>query len=164
MSGPTDPRSRLLTDLGFTIPDKIAELTGDKEATDISRERLDLLDAEVLLPQADSPQALRDTMRNDPLYRRLAVARQGRDLLVTGDLEGALSFSTVLSLPFAIDGLVPRLTAAIDGDPSTRPNRPSAPTSRPFHGLLWSSSAISAISCAARAASGEGVRCARRSR
>jgi len=34
-------------------------------------------------------------------------------------LYGALSFSTVLSLPYAVDHLVPLLAAAIDGDPST---------------------------------------------
>lgn len=41
----------------------------------------------------------------------------------TGDeaavLSGALTWSTVLSLPFAPDGLVPVLAAAVDGGPDT---------------------------------------------
>lgn len=35
-------------------------------------------------------------------------------------LNGALSFSSVLNLTLVIDGLVPRLSAAPDGDPATR--------------------------------------------
>ncbi len=34
-------------------------------------------------------------------------------------LQGALSFSTVLSLPYVIDELVPKLAAAVDGGPGT---------------------------------------------
>ncbi len=34
-------------------------------------------------------------------------------------LGGATSFVSVLSLPFLIDELVPRLAAAVDGDPAT---------------------------------------------
>ena len=41
--------------------------------------------------------------------------------LVDPELSGALTFSTVLSIPFAIDGLVPQIAAAVDGDPATTP-------------------------------------------
>jgi iron complex transport system substrate-binding protein len=34
-------------------------------------------------------------------------------------LYEATSFVTVLSVPFLLDGLVPRLSAAVDGDPTT---------------------------------------------
>ena len=40
---------------------------------------------------------------------------------------GATSFVTALSLPFLLDGLVPMLAAAIDGDPATAvPTSPTA--------------------------------------
>jgi iron complex transport system substrate-binding protein len=58
-----------------------------------------------------------EAVRTDPLYQRLDVAKQGRDLSLEGILSGALSFGSVLSLPFALDELVPRLAAAVDGDP-----------------------------------------------
>lgn len=66
-------------------------------------------------------EAAAEALRNDPLYSRLDVATQGRAVfLVDGtDLSDALSRQTVLSLPFLLDGLVPMLAAAIDGDPST---------------------------------------------
>ena len=60
-------------------------------------------------------------LRADPLYPRLRAAREGRDVLVTDQtLSGALTWSTVLSIPLAIDRLVPQLAAAVDGDPATR--------------------------------------------
>lgn len=43
--------------------------------------------------------------------------------LGSGDQEtlaAAVGFSTVLSLPYALEGLLPMLAAAIDGDPATR--------------------------------------------
>jgi iron complex transport system substrate-binding protein len=116
--GPQDLRSRFLTSLGFEIPAEIAELAGDSFFVDLSRERLDLIDTDVLVwvkVLADDYEAVRD----DPLYRRLAVAREGRDLFLDDTLSGALSFGSVLSLPFALDEIVPMLAAAVDGDPET---------------------------------------------
>lgn len=44
------------------------------------------------------------------------VARDGRVLFLDDEvLSGALTWSTVLSLPFAIDGLAPMLAATLDG-------------------------------------------------
>lgn len=37
----------------------------------------------------------------------------------TDPLGGATSFVTALSLPFLLDGLVPMLADAVDGDPTT---------------------------------------------
>ena len=46
---------------------------------------------------------------------------EGRDVFVENlsELGGATSFVSVLSLPILLDGLVPMLAAAIDGDPTT---------------------------------------------
>lgn len=35
-------------------------------------------------------------------------------------LGGATSFVSVLSLPFLLDGIVPMLAAAVDGNPETK--------------------------------------------
>jgi iron complex transport system substrate-binding protein len=60
----------------------------------------------------------------DPLYAALAVKKEGRDSFLTNTEEfgSASSFVTVLSLPFLLDGLVPQLAEAIDGDPATKVN------------------------------------------
>lgn len=66
-----------------------------------------------------------DELRDDPVYREHPVAQQGRDVFLPpdGEIGAALSYNTVLNLPVAIDGLVPLLPAALDGDPD-----PEVPT------------------------------------
>lgn len=109
---PTDLRTRLFTDMGFRMPD---------ETGSISRERVDLLDQDVLIFLGADSQAFED----DELLGSLDAVREGRTIYAgdySSDLAGALGFSSPLSLPFALDTAVPRLEAAVDGDPGTRAN------------------------------------------
>jgi len=115
--GMLEPRVRVLTDLGFVIPDAIAELAGDF-GTSLSDERIDLLDADVLVWAFYDPQ-LRADLAANPLYQQLDVAQQGRAVFTDVVLTGALTWSSALSLPFALGRLVPLLADAIDGDPAT---------------------------------------------
>ncbi len=59
--------------------------------------------------------------RSVALLESLDVADEARDVFVPeGDpMREAVAFSTVLSIPYVLDGLVPRLAAAVDGDPTT---------------------------------------------
>jgi len=118
--GPEDGRGRFLSALGFGLPAAVTELAGDAFFVEISRERLDLIDADVLIwvLAADGTRA---AIEEDPLYQRLAAAQEGRAVFLepNGELAAALSFGTVLSLPFALDELVPALAAALAGDPAT---------------------------------------------
>lgn len=47
--------------------------------------------------------------------------KEGRDIFLEANepLAGALSFGTVLSLPFLLDELAPRLESALDSGPGT---------------------------------------------
>ncbi|MGH8908261.1 MAG: iron-siderophore ABC transporter substrate-binding protein, partial [Egibacteraceae bacterium] len=82
---------------------------------DLSDERMDLLEADVLVWTFLEAGELED----NAIYQRLAVVREGRVVVLDELVGGALAWGTVLSLPFAIDDLVPQLAAAIDGDPAT---------------------------------------------
>ncbi len=117
--GPRDTRARVLYELGFSPPAGLEEVAGDGYGGSISAERPEILDTDVLVwfVGPEDP-----TIQNDPLYRTLAVHTEGRDLFIgAGDpLEIPITgFITVLSLPFLLDRLVPRIVAAIDGDPTT---------------------------------------------
>jgi iron complex transport system substrate-binding protein len=118
--GPDDARARVLAALGFVLPAALADLAGGAFFAPISRERLDLLDVDVLV-WILAAEGDRAALEGDPLYARLPVATEGRAIVLDEDdvLQPALSFGTVLSLPFALDRLVPRLDAAVDGDPAT---------------------------------------------
>jgi iron complex transport system substrate-binding protein len=106
---PTDLRTLLFTSLGFEMPEK----TGP-----VSRERVDLLDRDVLVFVG----ADRESLESDELIQSLAAAEEGRVAYfgdLSTDLAGALGYGSPLSLPFALEEAVPRLAAAVDGDPDT---------------------------------------------
>jgi len=119
--GTQDPRSRLLTDLGFKLPGGLDQVIGDKFGGTVSAERISLLDQQALVwfPSKGGTAKL----QNDPLYRNLNVRKQGRDIFIEENyddqLYGATSFVSVLSLPIVLDQLVPKLAAAVDGNPAT---------------------------------------------
>jgi iron complex transport system substrate-binding protein len=117
--GPDDPRSRLLETLGFELPPALGEVTDDEFGGTLSAERADLLDVDVIvwLDPDDGEGPL-----GGPLYDTLAVHTEGREVPLDSfddPLGAATSFITVLSLPYLLDGLVPRLATALDGDPAT---------------------------------------------
>ncbi|GAA1600435.1 iron-siderophore ABC transporter substrate-binding protein [Kribbella hippodromi] len=119
--GSQDPRSRLLTDFGFTLPAGLDKVIGDKFGGNLSAERITLLDQQVLL--WFPPKGGTAKLKADPLYRNLKVRTEGRDVFVEENyddpLYGAISFVSVLSLPIVLDNLVPKLAAAADGNPAT---------------------------------------------
>lgn len=113
--GPQDTRVRFLASLGLALPAEIADLAGDRFAVTVSAERMDLLEVDVLLWLASPEQ--RAALERDPVYRRLRVAREGRDLFlrVDGLVSAALTNASLLSVPFLADELAPRLAAALEG-------------------------------------------------
>lgn len=119
--GTQDPRSRLLTDFGFTLPAGLDKTIGDKFGANISKERISLLDQQALVwfPTKGGTAKL----QADPLYKNLKVRTEGRDVFIEENyddqLYGATSFVSVLSLPIVLDELVPKLAAAVDGNPAT---------------------------------------------
>jgi iron complex transport system substrate-binding protein len=119
--GSQDPRGRLLVDLGFKLPDGLDALTAKEFGVSLSRERTDLLNTSVLVWLIPAYTADRAKVHADPLYAKLAVKTEGRDIFLEDEelLGGATSFISPLSLPFLLDGLVPQLAAAADGDPAT---------------------------------------------
>lgn len=63
-----------------------------------------------------------EELASHPLYPSLKVAREGRDVFLTDTvLLGSVIFGSPLSLPYALDRIVPMLAAALDGDPATEP-------------------------------------------
>jgi iron complex transport system substrate-binding protein len=114
--GRDDLRTQFFTDLGFTVPDT---------STDVSQERLDLLDADVLAvngyTEADAAA--------DTLFSGLDVVSEGRTVLLgsyAGAVSAALGYGSPLSLPYLLEEVVPALAAAADGDPATAVRQPTA--------------------------------------
>ena len=105
--------SEFLTDMGFTVP---ADIVGP-DYTEISAEQIEMfgdLGALVWLAEPEE-------VAVSPIYPGLPVATEGRDVYVEalGELSGAIGFNSALSLPIVVEQLVPKLAAAVDGDPAT---------------------------------------------
>lgn len=106
-------RVQILLELGFTIPAELAALGADKFYHDLSPERLDLLDQQIVLWEPADVSQMPAVERN-ALYQGLAVAREDREVFLTDPvIAGAMAHSTVLSLPLVLDDLVPKLAAAV---------------------------------------------------
>ena len=119
--GPTTPPMRFLAALGLRVPDPLAEVIGEQDSAQVSHEQLHLLDADVLIYQGGSEEGVA-TFEEDPVYRQLRAAIEDRTVFFSSTADpvyAALSFSTVLSLSFAVERLTPLLAAAVDGDPAT---------------------------------------------
>lgn len=116
--GPQDARGRFLTQLGFELPPDLVAVTGEEYGGTVSPERADLLDLDVVI-WLDA-EGVEDY--GGPLYESFAVHTEGREVHLSSfddPLGGATSFVTVLSVPYLLDGLIPKIAAAIDGDPAT---------------------------------------------
>ncbi|MBX9398206.1 iron-siderophore ABC transporter substrate-binding protein [Streptomyces sp. TRM72054] len=126
--GSQDPRSHLLTDLGFSLPKDLDKAIGDQFGANISKERTDLLDQDALVWQVGDVSKDADKLHKDASYKDLNVVKQGREVYVneTSDYGNALSMGTVLSLPYVVERLVPQLAAAVDGKTDTKVEQPAS--------------------------------------
>jgi iron complex transport system substrate-binding protein len=130
---PDVPPVRVLTALGLQVPAETAKVVGDTpNGVPISGEQVRLLDVDVVIWYVTSAEQAGE-IENDPLYGQLRVGREGRSIFLvrasgadTGAMtpaqlaRSAFSFSTVLSVPYAVDLMAPMLVAALDGNPATR--------------------------------------------
>lgn len=113
-----DTRARFLLELGFERPAAVSALSGVNDFyAPLSSEDLSPLDAGVLL-WVSSLEADPD-LAALPMRRTLRAHRDGREVFAGGLTAAALSFGSVLSLPFALAALEADIAAAADGDPAT---------------------------------------------
>ncbi|MER7134375.1 iron-siderophore ABC transporter substrate-binding protein [Streptosporangium saharense] len=104
----TDVRGRIVTGVGFKGATEIDKIAGGKFYTVLSPERVDLVDVDRIFVIAD--QADQDALKKFALFTNLSAVKDGKVTYLL-DSEGpaigaALSQSTLLSLPYAIDELV----------------------------------------------------------
>jgi iron complex transport system substrate-binding protein len=113
-----DTRAHFLAELGFRPTPGVAALSGQHGFYgDLSPEDLSPLDADVLV-WISSFDAAPDLVAL-PMRRTLKARKEGREVFAGPLLAGAMSFGSVLSLPFALSRLQDDLAAASDGLPAT---------------------------------------------
>lgn len=107
-----DNRGRLLTELGFTIPQEIIDLAGDRFYAEGGAETIELVDADLITYNVYSAEA-REAVESWGLWQSIPAVADGRSVFLDDGLAGAMSFSTTLSLPYAVAGLVPQIESVL---------------------------------------------------
>ncbi|MGW5073810.1 iron-siderophore ABC transporter substrate-binding protein [Rhodococcus sp. NPDC004095] len=114
--GPEDPKVRFFTELGFVNPPVTQQVTGTNFAP-ISTEQLTLADADLLVWYAGGGfgDKLRAELDRTPVYADLRAVREGRIVVLEDDAAEAMAWSTVLSLPYALEEIPPRIAPLLAG-------------------------------------------------
>ncbi|MFT6532845.1 MAG: iron complex transport system substrate-binding protein [Limimaricola cinnabarinus] len=113
-----DVRPQLLAELGFETPQAIDDLiVGNEFAVGFSPEDLSPIDTDLLvwLPEEGNRQPIFDL----PARKFLDVAHEGGEIFLDEELTGAFSHASLLSIPYAVERIVPMIVTALDGDPAT---------------------------------------------
>ena len=107
-----DSRGRFFTELGFVVPDEFNELAGASFYADLSAERVDLLDQDLIaILNLQFIEGGRKALEAEPLFSHLKAEQEGRVLFLDEQTENALGFSSPLSLTYALDAVLPQLQA-----------------------------------------------------
>lgn len=105
-------RVDFLERLGFEQSEQIAEQEADASGftVSISEERLDLLDADLIVA---FPIFIETTeITEDPLWQEVPAVADGRAVVIDGDLAQAYSLGTTMAQQYAIEEMVPLLEDA----------------------------------------------------
>lgn len=108
-----DARVQFLQDLGFVNNPAVEAVETDSFFIPISEENLGMLDADLLvvLPIYVETSEVTD----NPLFQQLPAVRDGRFLVLDSgsDIANAISLNSALSIPFALEQLVPLLSERV---------------------------------------------------
>lgn len=110
-----DNRPRFLTELGMVQAPVVSEASSgspDEFAVTWSPERADELESDILVTYAASPD-VREAIESDPLLGRIPAVEAGRMVLQTDEQQVlSISAASPLSLPWALDNVVPDIVDA----------------------------------------------------
>ncbi|MFC3217730.1 iron-siderophore ABC transporter substrate-binding protein [Tianweitania populi] len=112
-----DSRGRFLAELGFQPVPQIDQLGKGNFYAALSPEDLSALDADLLV-WVSSFNSVPDLVAL-PMRKILKAHREGREVFAGETIAAALSFGSILSLPFALAELEDGIALALDGDPKT---------------------------------------------
>lgn len=113
-----DSRPQIMKRLGFDLNPAIdALIDGNDYFVQFSLEDLSPIDADLLMwIDGDGDLTAIENLVSRPF---LKAHIDGREIIFAKDVTGAFAHGSLLSLPHALDRLIPAIEAALDGDPET---------------------------------------------
>lgn len=112
-----DIRAKFLNEFGFVTPTALDDITETAFFNLVSPELIEPIDADVLVWYGGSA-ALQESLAY-PARPFLKASANGGEIFLTDEHLAAIARQELLSIPVAVDFLVPLLEAAADGDPAT---------------------------------------------
>ncbi len=113
-----DVRTQFLTALGFEIPDALDALSDEQTfSLALSAEEIAPIDADIIVWYGD--EQTRRTIMELPSRPFLSAYGTGGEIFLPNEVVAAFARVSLLSIPVAVEALVPMLEAAADGDPAT---------------------------------------------
>lgn len=111
----TDVRARFFADLGFGIPTDIGGIAPDQYGEiAVPDEQLPELSKDLLVWNVGFAPETRQQIESSGLYGTLPVVQAGKVLWIEDPLvSGAFSWGTILSLDYALETLVPQISAVV---------------------------------------------------
>ena len=105
-----------LSYLGFTINPKLTPLAKRPgEQVPISEERLDVIDADVIVFATEKPEDIAN-FKKVPTFDLLDAVKGRRAVYTSATLSGAMYFLTPLSFEYVLEKLTPELVKAVAGE------------------------------------------------
>jgi iron complex transport system substrate-binding protein len=102
--------------LGMTINPKLTPLAKKPgEQVGISEERLDVIDADVIVFATEKPADIAN-LKKVPTFRLLDAVKDRRAVYTDATLSGAMYFMTPLALEYVLEKLTPQLKKAVAGE------------------------------------------------
>lgn len=109
----SDVSIKFLKELGFAgLTDTVAGLEGQDGRANVSAERYELLDADVIIGTSSSNRAELDQLASHEVFSRVPAVARGAFVPLDIGPATAMAFPSVLSVPYAVDELVPELARA----------------------------------------------------
>lgn len=110
-----DLRSQFFAALGFKVPEEFDEIAGGEFVTNVSLERADLLDQDLIVfHQLSYLEGGQAAVESNPLWSKLNALKEGRAIFLNEELDSAFAFNSVLSIDYFMDGVVPLIDSALD--------------------------------------------------
>lgn len=108
-----DASAQFFAQLGMVLSPKVTSLPNSStpRRAEISPEQLKLLDADVLILSFPSP-SIRAAFEAQPVFGQLAAVKRGSYIALDMGTAVSLAFPSVLSIPYGLSTMVPKLVAA----------------------------------------------------
>ncbi|MEV7010643.1 iron-siderophore ABC transporter substrate-binding protein [Streptosporangium sp. NPDC051022] len=109
VTDPNEASARMFSSFGFELSPKVRELGAKRE---VSAERLDLIDADLVIVFFPSPDAQK-TFEGNAVFSKIPAVKEGRYVTVDGSLAFPLIAPGVLNTSWAIDQILPKIEKAM---------------------------------------------------